>query len=228
MPTEHDQVRADIEAELDAIAPRYDARVWTVGSAERAKNYTQRPLGFFAKTEWFALMTRAIDTMITAEGGGNVAYIMAQMFRGRSQTEDSNGAGDGFDMQNLEDAAAFAQAIAKLGSETPEFLKESFCIWLGVPRFEREWAKECMEKLPEEGGLTDDQGFEIIETFVDQNAEAMKGFFFKRIPGMVRRVADRFELNSKQENAPESEAPTPSSKPSKRTRRPTASASKSS
>lgn len=223
MPTEQqDEVRDQIEAELDILQPRYDARLWTVGSGERAKNYTQRPLGFFAKTEWFALMTRAIDTMITAEGGGNVAYIMAQMFRGRTAPA---GDGDRFDMSQLEDAAAFAQAIAKLGSETPEFLKESFCIWLGIPRYEREWAKECMEALPEEGGLTDDAGFEIIETFVDQNAEAMRGFFFRRIPSMVRRVADRFEINSKQDEPDPAAA---SSKPSKRTPRRTASDSKSS
>ena len=43
-------------------------------------------------------------------------------------------------------------------------------------------AKQIMElSRPSDGGLTDDQGLEIIEVFIDQNYEALDTFFREKV-----------------------------------------------
>lgn len=203
----------EVEAELDAIVPRGEARRWTIGDDDTAKVYLQRPLSFFAKTEWLALVARAVDEMLQSDGGGNVAYVLAQLFRPKEEGDPA-----AFDISQVHDAAAFAAAASKLGDATPEFLKDSFCIWLNVPRHERELVKENMGRLPDEGGLSDDDGMEIIEVFLDQNAEALKGFFTKRMPMIVRRAADRLGMSSPPTETPPASEATASLKPSRGTR----------
>ena len=55
------------------------------------------------------------------------------------------------------------QALGKLLSHAPEFLLDSYVIWLAVPDTEQELAKKIFALPEEDGGLSDDQGMEIIE-----------------------------------------------------------------
>jgi hypothetical protein len=185
-------------ATLDLLEPRYDAREWTLGIGETSETFTQRPLGFFGKMEWYALVSAAVDEVLQSEGGDEVGVLIAQIF------------GPGIDvaLNDPQGMTGLISGFSKLTMAVPDFLADSFCIWLGIPREKRTWAKWAMEQPPDEGGLSDEMGEEIIETFIDQNAEAMRAFFAKGGPKVLKRLQSRLGFD-----------PKPSSKPSRSSRR---------
>lgn len=188
---------------LDTMIPRTQAITIAIGLGDNAQEYTQRPLGFFQKMEWYSLVSHAVDDMLQSQGGDDIAITIAGVF------------GDGLKMNNLQDMSSLVSAFTKLSAEVPDFLLDSYCIWLGVPRERREWARYQMGQPPEEGGLTDEQGMLILETFADQNLEAIKAFFAKEGPAVVKRMQSRLGLDNVAVVQKES------SKPSRATRRAT-------
>ncbi len=86
-----------------------------------------------------------------------------------------------FSGQEVNDLDVFATGITKLLRYAPDLLKDCYCIWLGVPVEDRDYIKDELENL------TDDEGQEIIEIFIDQNAKELRSFFDVR----VRNVAER-------------------------------------
>jgi hypothetical protein len=46
-----------------------------------------------------------------------------------------------------------------------------------------------MQLPPEQGGLSDDDGLMILQTFFDQNTEAMESFFAQKIPALFKRAS---------------------------------------
>jgi len=190
------------EGLLDALNPRAEARVWTFGLGEEARTYKQRKLGFFQKMEWYSLVSRSVDEMLQTQGGADIAITFSQIF------------GDGIDRRNMADMASLFGAVAKLSSSVPDFLAESFCIWLSVPREEREQALRLLTLDPDAGGPSDEDGIAIIETFVEQNGEAIRAFFGKEGPRVLKLISTRLGLS-------ESGDQNPSPKPSRATRRAT-------
>jgi hypothetical protein len=91
-------------------------------------------------------------------------------------------------MGDLRDADVFVKAIAKLMVYAPDLLEESYCIWLNVARGDRTFVKSVMRQPEEEGGLSDDDGLMVIQTFIDQNLDAMESFFTERVPKLVKRI----------------------------------------
>ena len=106
--------------------------------------------------------------------------------------------------QDAADAELFAQMLLKLVSQAPEMLRDLYVIALGVPRGRREYVKTLLELNEEDGGLSDEQGVKIIETFVDQNGEVLMRFFEERISPLVekfRRVLAPASASSKPSRA---------------------------
>ena len=190
------------EGLIEALSPRAEARIWRFGSGEDEKTYVQRKLGFFQKMEWYSLVSRSVDEMLQQQGGTDIAIPFSQLF------------GDGIDRRNMADMTSLFGAVAKLSSSVPDFLAESFCIWLGVPREERIQAMNMLTLSPEDGGPTDEDGLAIIETFVEQNGEAIRAFFGKEGPRVLKLISTRLGLSG-------SGDPSPSPKPSRATRRAT-------
>jgi hypothetical protein len=100
--------------------------------------------------------------------------------------------------EDFKDADMFVQAVGKLLRVAPNFLVESYCIWLGVPDYDRTIVGEMMALPEDEGGLSDEQGMKIIEVFLDQNYQALADFFSKRLSSLQARVS---KLN--QDRAPQ-------------------------
>ena len=106
-------------------------------------------------------------------------------------------------MQDFADADTFVQALGKLLSHAPKFLTDSYCIWLGVPDYQRDLVSAMLAAPVDEGGLSDEQGMEIIEVFIDQNYEALDTFFRERIQGLQARVQARIDAaQSSQQSRP--------------------------
>jgi hypothetical protein len=163
-----------------AILPRNDVKVWTFGgeAAGLERQYIQRPLSFAAKIEWFGEVGKVIDRAMSGEG----ALTMKGLFSAPTTR------GNGLSMTDLMDADTFVQALGKLISYSPKFMTDSFAIWLAVPDYERDLFKELMNLPVEEGGLSDDDGFEIIERFIDQNYASLEKFFRERLGQLRDRI----------------------------------------
>jgi len=87
---------------------------------------------------------------------------------------------------DLRQADSFVMIAAKLTEHAPDFLLDSFCIWLRVPESDRYWVKEVLKDE-----LDDQTAMGIIETFIDQNVEEIEGFFTKQLPSVAKRVSAR-------------------------------------
>jgi hypothetical protein len=99
------------------------------------------------------------------------------------------GAPNDLSAESLTDVDAFARGIAKLLKYVPDLLIDSYCIWLNIPYEERAWARVSMQDG--ETGLSDKDGMEILATFVDQNAEAIRDFFGDLWSNVIERSRKR-------------------------------------
>lgn len=171
----------DPKETLDSLRPMSDVRIWTIGPEGIEREYIQRPLSFVQKMQWFALVGKVLDKAMSGEGALSMNNLLsAPEGRPRQLT-----------LADFRDADLFVQAIGKLLVYAPDFLTDSFCIWLSVPDYEREVAKDLMQRSEDEGGLSDEAGIEIIETFIDQNYEALDRFFRDLVARLSERIAAR-------------------------------------
>lgn len=164
---------------VDILVPKANSVQWTFG-ANGQFTFTQRPLSFIAKMQWFSLVGDVLDKALSGENAMSINNLLS-----------TPGRPGELSMSDFRDADTFVQAIAKLLAVAPDFLVRSYCIWLDVPDWQRDLAGEAMARTPDLGGLTDEQGIEIIEVFIDQNYEALDSFFRVRLLGLSTRVQQR-------------------------------------
>lgn len=175
--------------ELDAIEPRGAHRKQRIGPQSGVHEYyVQKPLSFFGKMQFFEVLGRAVDTAMAGDNG----LTLGSLFGGSPKMITPGGE---VTFENLNDADVFVKGIAKLSSYAPELITELYCIFLGIPQGDRPWAREAMQKSEEDGGLSDDDGVEILETFIDQNGEAMRAFFVDKLQPLLARARNRFGLD---------------------------------
>jgi hypothetical protein len=173
----HEEIKQHRE-DQEKIEPNKANRTWTIGQGEFEMKFTQKPLSYFGKMEFFSLLGESIDKMMAGDEGLTVTGMLSQ-FGQRGGT---------LSMGDLRDADVFVKAIAKLMVYAPDLLEESYCIWLNVARGDRTFVKSVMRQPEEEGGLSDDDGLMVIQTFIDQNLDAMESFFTERVPKLVKRI----------------------------------------
>lgn len=164
---------------LDIIQPKADPKIWKIGKGDYEREYVQKPLSFIAKMQWFSLVGDVLDQALSGPDGMSLGNLFAAP------------GGGSFAPSDFREADTFVQAVGKLLAVAPDFLVNSYCIWLNVPDYERPAAAEIMKMPPDEGGLSDEQGMEIIEVFIDQNYEALDSFFRESLGRLQRRVQAR-------------------------------------
>lgn len=172
---------------VDILEPKAEPRTWQFGPKDMPLEYTQRPLSFLGKMQWFSLVGDVLDKSMSGPNGVSVNELL-------SGPGDRTG---NFSLADFRDADQFVRALGKLVVYAPDFIEKSFCIWLGVPDYQRTVVIEVMQRHETEGGLSDDQGLEIIEVFIDQNYDALADFF----GGRVGRLRQRVEQRMKDRNA---------------------------
>lgn len=184
-------VKEELDRELEVLEPSAQNKDWTFTDGEITRVYTQKPISFFRKIEFLSLIGNAVDSLSDSGKPLN----LAEMFSGEA-TVDS-----------------FVAIISRVAAEIPETLQDAYCIFLDVPKNEREWFKWVSDR-----DLSDNDGFDILERFVEQNAEDMQDFFANKGQKLVNKITKKFGVSG----------PVPSSKASKPTARNTAQASKKS
>lgn len=205
-PTEKDSGTEQPNDVLEALDLKTEPKIRHIGVEPNIFEFTQQPLGFVAKIQFFSEIGDVIDKALTGEN----AMTIGHLFEAPELRQDTLRAED------FRDADTFIQAIAKLVKYSPSFLLDSYCIWLAVPEVDREVVKHYMALPPQEGGLSDEEGMDIIETFIDQNWDAIDSFFREK----VARVQKRIRQHTTTEESPDG-SPSQLSKPSSSTPRTT-------
>lgn len=199
------------EKQLADITPIAEHRKQVVGLGEDAVTYVQAPLSFIGKMRLSSILGRALRRAMESGGGPALASLF-----GSSEEELTEAVVTGrkpLTKEELDETALFMQAIGVLMEFVPDIMLDVYVVALNVPDGEQEWAKETMSLRAEEGGLSDADGVEILETFVNQNWEALKSFFAEQIQPLLQKIRD---------------ARSPQQRPSRATRRATQRRSKSS
>lgn len=190
-----EKVEKDLEEFMDTVRPPTKVREQRIAGLEGSefekfdKIYEQRRLSFFGKLEFTRTVKRFLDD------DERLAELIAQL---RASDND-------------ERISALVQLVLTMVEQGPETAKQIFMQALNVPEQDR-WIVSGILDQPHDddtgqGGLNDDDAMAIIETFVDQNAKAMRDLFFDRMRQLGERVQ---EILSQTQD---------SSTPSKRTRR---------
>lgn len=167
----------------DIIEPPVANRPVKIGIDPLSFDFVQRPLNFFQKLEVFSLLGGALNKAMQGPDGITVSELI-----------DGPGSLDGSISEvNIRDANVFIQAIAKLVQYAPELLADLYMVVLSVPRGNRDLVKDMMERPVDEGGLSDEDGFAILDTFIDQNWNVMIDFFTQRILPLANKVGAKVQ-----------------------------------
>lgn len=174
---------------VDVITPKAQAVEYTFG-VDGHLSYTQRPLSFFGKMELFSVLGKAIDGALSS--GGTISDLLDDVPAGNAD--------------EFKEADNFIKSISKLVQYVPDLLADLYVIALAVPKEERDYVKSVMTLHESQGGLTDEQGLQILEVFIDQNWDVLLDFFKDKIVPLFNKLT-----KGSQESVP--------STPSKATRR---------
>jgi hypothetical protein len=171
MSDENDNRATEGQSPTEILEPSVAERVQVIGKNDGERDYTftfvQRPLSFFGKLDFFSVLGKAIDTAM----GGDDPLSLAELFEELPDDPEQ------FQLQNLKDQNTFVRGIAKVVAYAPEILGELYCVALAVPKGKRKVIISVMELPAEEGGLSDEDGMAILDTFVEQNWQVLLDFF---------------------------------------------------
>lgn len=160
---------------------RTEPKEWHFSYAGQDRTYVQKPLSYFGKLEFFQLVSTTIKLAMMGDDGISLNDILG----GRAETITDVRDLKQDDFLNLD---AFLNIAVTLGAYAPDFLKDCYAVWLAVPRDQRAWFREAISATEEDGGLTDEEGLEVIEIFVLQNGKAIRSFFEEQLRKMWDRA----------------------------------------
>ena len=194
-----EDIAREAEDAMEILEPKAEAKRWIIGKPpERGGKetqyslYIQQPLGYMARNRLYALIGRTMSAAIKATGGsvGGMDDIFGAGMGGTIIER-----GKRLSQTDVADASQFFSLALELVGYAPEFLTEAYAIMLEVPYGERPWFKDVIEQAyrPDEDkwGLSEDDGLEMIEIFIDQNYEDIRRFFVEKLPKIAQRARSR-------------------------------------
>lgn len=198
-PDTDDEAREEHAEALEILEPKADPKRWVIGKPPEAGGkedefsiYVQKPLGYMSRMRFFSLVSSTVANAIKAGGSIDLGFGSQDLLAGSGSIRQRAAA---LSETSFSDTSSFMALAMQLIAYSPDFLLECYCLWLDVPPAERIWAKMVMEQPRDPNrnkwGLTDDEGLEMIEIFIDQNYEDIRGFFGEKLPRLVNRVRQR-------------------------------------
>jgi hypothetical protein len=186
-----------LEEQIEVLVPYTGSKIWIIGRpAEHGgsegkedgyESYTQSKLGFIEMQMFFSLCSRALLKAVK-EGGDSAVSELSGMWGGG----DIRAMSRQLQQQDFNEAANFMSMAFALVSYVPDFLVDSYMLWLRVPEHQQYWFKREVSKPYDpdnkQYGLPKSAGYEMVERFLDQNYEEIRDFFVTDIPKMIARV----------------------------------------
>lgn len=210
------QQTAESKAAIEAISPSHkpDAMPrelefdWITPQGHPVKKrYIQAQLGLFAVEEFTTRITEIIDSFVKGEFGMKIG----ELFRGEVEmpvTLDAEATQDFVDENEQ-----LIQAAVKLVQIIPSLRLDITCWSLGIPRLEVPWAKEQLSEAPYRGGLSVEEGMDILIVFIKQNIPLLR----KTLLGKGKELAEEFRLLVASDEEEETPTSSPSMPPSSET-----------
>jgi len=206
MTADAEKAREETEEALEILESKIEPRRWVIGkppeqggTEDEFSIYYQRPLGYMARMRFFSLVSTNIADAIKA--GGSISFGGADPFGGSGSLRQRAAQ---LSTEDFADAASFMALALQLVAYAPDFLADCYVLWLDVPPAERSWAKLVMEQdyAPDRNkwGITEDQGLEMIEIFIDQNYDDIRDFFGVKLPRLAQRVREREQARKDRES----------------------------
>lgn len=161
---------------IESIEPDLEEREVVVGEGDQALYFTQKPLSFFGKIEFFSVVGKAVEKVLSE--GGTLSEIL-------DVPDYDKGAPLATSMS---EADVFIKAFSKLVQHAPEILLDLYCVVLAVPRGQREYVSLRLEQ-----DLDDETGTQIMDTFVEQNWEVLTNFFKERILPLANKIQKKVQ-----------------------------------
>lgn len=204
-----DEALAENDAAIEALAPKASTRKitfrWPIGMNADSEvlygdfAFIQAPLGFFPTQEFQTLMVKTIRETLQGKYGVSIGELLGGGNQLRAQmpseitpeTVDALVSGN-----NLKIIEAFLHLIEIV----PELLLEIVALSLGVKRDRREEFKERISSPPHDGGLSLDDGVEIIMVFIKQNGGPIRRFLESQVREIGEQIMEAIgEARAKQE-----------------------------
>jgi hypothetical protein len=166
IPTKEWHFQADYEVKVGGeLIPQHFERF-----------YNQKPLSYHAMIEFTGLFSRKMDEAMSGPDGLSIDKIMPDeklplSFRDGHLSVDAGSSLGGID--------SILKSVLKLASYIPDFLTEAQCIWLRVPRSERNLLIDIWSRPTDEGGMSVRDGEEMLTLFIEQNYEELEYFLTK-------------------------------------------------
>lgn len=182
------------------------SRLQVIGLGADARAYEQKPLGIVGKMRLFQVLADAFNQAYRDDGGRTIGALF-----GVDATQ-WDGESESINLGDLTGGVDFFAGLMKLAQYAPDLVLDVYCIALRVPTHEWAWTKEVMERPVDEGGLSDDDGIAILETFIDQNGEALKSFFVEKLMPLVAKIRGKGEQSAS--SKPSSPTPPTTQSPS--------------
>lgn len=205
----------DSDDALNAILPEGPWRVWEIRGVdakgtEHVKRYVQSELSFFEKQDFTTLIGSYFERFAEGEFGIGIKDLFSDEIRSQIAIPTDVSAEDAEQM--VEDNAGLIKAIIKVVNELPDLQLKIMMIALGVPPNERKFISEILRGPVVRGGLTDDQGFDILKLFITHNAVVIRDFFLKRARDLVEHAqAELFPPEQEESPSDSTSGGTPSS-----------------
>lgn len=150
---------------------------------EFSRTYTQGPLSYTGMLQFTGLIGDRISAVMSQGVSlesvlGDVGVIAGAL------SQD----GGGLSRDDFAGVDSFIRGLAKLATYMPDIVEDSQCIWLRIPLHERPVVKEIWGRSPDEGGLSMQDGEDMLSLFIAQNYQELEDFFVERLPRVLRQA----------------------------------------
>jgi hypothetical protein len=175
---------------VEALEPSTQTRIlrfhhyWYQNDQSWEAEYIQGEVGFIAIQDLFTETIRELKKIVKGEYGINLAKLFSSDWRQMVPA----------DFESADQAVAeniqLIEGFFNLVENVPALRDKIIATSLGVPRNRTQMFIDAIGEPPHRGGLTIDEGFDILRWFIRQNAAGIRRFFTQNL----RDIRDDLEL----------------------------------
>ena len=180
------QVLEDLKPSIIYRDIQFDS--WLNPNTRELQSFTfrQEALGFYPVQELNVLLADAIKSFTDGSNGVKLGDFFKPEVREsiplpQSVDEDSVN-------QLVSENGALIAAFLHLVRILPEFQLDLMMLSLGVEPGARPWAKTQLKRPVSQGGLSIDDGFDLLSVFITQNVREIKRFFVEKGRDLVSQI----------------------------------------
>jgi hypothetical protein len=158
------------------------------GTGLEVREYYQSQLGLMPMQDFFNQVRQEVQNVVAGDAG----FSLGELFtRGGDMEIPKLGEATGEEVNELvQENMVLIQAVLDLIKRIPDFELDVYCLALGVHRNDKDWVKAALAEPPYRGGLSIDEGVDIMRQFLRDNIVAVQRFFTEDVPAIINDVRE--------------------------------------